>query len=87
MKKQTSKTKMGNELEIIKGSVRIRLNKFLYSKRAVIIASEAFSESCFVTLESLNGVFVVTLKPKEELDLKEVGYEFFNYVLGIMQND
>ncbi len=76
-----------NDLEIVKDTVTIKLNRYLYTKRAVIVASEAFSESCFVSLNITPDAYVVAMKPKEEMDLKTLGYEFFNYVLGIMQND
>jgi hypothetical protein len=70
-----------------KDSIEVSLNKDFYSKKAMLIASEAFSETCFTSLDLNDKDFIVTLKPKEEFDLETLGLEFCNFVLGIMQNE
>lgn len=75
------------DIEIKKNLVKVNLNKDFYPKKAIIVASEAFSESFFVNLNLNGNFYTVLLKSKEDVDLKNVGYEFFNYVLGIMQNE
>jgi hypothetical protein len=75
------------DIEIKDKIVKVNLNKDFYSKKALIVASDAFSESFFVNININSGYYTVLLKPKIDVDLKNIGYEFFNYVLGIIQNE
>ncbi len=67
--------------------VTLYLNSEIYLKKAILLASEAFSESTFINLDLDKGEYIITMTPKDEgFDLTELGLEFFNYCLGIMQN-
>ena len=79
--------KMGSSVQVKAGSVTLKLNSGVYLKKAVLLASEAFGENCWVNLDMSDSSFLVQLTPKEPgIELEPLGYEFFNYVLGIMQN-
>jgi hypothetical protein len=74
-------------LQIEQDKARVFLNKDIYLKRAVLIACEAFAESCWVGLDADEEHYVVELSSKEEgMQPELIGYEFCNFVLGIMQN-
>jgi len=74
-------------VQVKEGSVLLRLNSGVYLKKAVLMASEAFGENCWVNLDMGEGCYLVELTLKEPgIGLEELGYEFFNYVLGIIQN-
>jgi hypothetical protein len=67
--------------------VALSMNKAFYTKKAVILASQAFCESCFISIDADSASYSVIIKPKEETDLEVLGREFFNYALEIMQNE
>ncbi len=78
---------MESSVQVRAGGVTLKLNSGVYLKKAVLLASEAFGESCWVNLDMSEGSYLVQLTPKEPgMELEPLGYEFFNYVLGIMQN-
>ena len=69
--------------------VKLLINTEFYDSDSVLKASHAFSKSCWVYLDgNVNEKLRVSLKPKfKEINLDELGYEFYNYVLGLMQNE
>ncbi|RLE42624.1 hypothetical protein DRJ48_03170 [Candidatus Woesearchaeota archaeon] len=78
---------MSNNIAVNREGVTLKLNKDIYLKKAVLLACEAFGEGCWVNLSIQDGAYRVVLTPKQRgLNLEKLGYEFFNYVLGIMQN-
>jgi hypothetical protein len=70
------------------GLVRLVLDTKLYGYGAVMEAGKDFSESCWVLVDGdKDDKLLVTLKPKSnEIEVDTLGYEFSNYVLGLMQN-
>jgi hypothetical protein len=68
--------------------VRLVLDTKFYGYGAVMEAGKDFSESCWVLVDGdKEDKLLVTLKPKSiEIELDTLGYEFSNYVLGLMQN-
>lgn len=67
---------------------RLTLDTRFYPYEAVLQAAHAFGESCWVCLDGdPHDRLLVCLKPKgEDIRLSELGYEFFNYVLGLVKN-
>jgi len=76
-----------NNLKVEQDKVKVQLKKEIYLKRAVLLACEAFSESCWVGLSANEESYKIELRPKQAgIELENLGYEFCNFVLGIMQN-
>jgi len=65
-----------------KNSVVVELNPRIYSQLSINQAIEDFKESCDIKTSEQG----IELKPKDKEDLTIVGYEFYNYVLGLMKN-
>lgn len=63
--------------------VRFRLNSKFYNKDAVLATINAYKEVCECYFDK--KIFEISLKPKEECDLKELSLEFCNYCLGMMK--
>lgn len=59
----------------------LTLNNKLYRREAILEALNVYSEFCEGSIVSND--FKVELRPKESLD--NLGEEFSNYVLGLMQ--
>jgi len=71
--------------------VTLKLNMNMYNYEAILFASKEFSENFWVNIGGdVNDKIIVNLKPKPEfikdVNLNELGFEFFNYTLGIMQD-
>ncbi|MFH1511652.1 MAG: HxsD-like protein [Candidatus Woesearchaeota archaeon] len=68
--------------------VKLYLDTRFYDNRYVMLAAKAFAESCWVYLDGdVNDKLQVCLKPKsDDIKLETVGYEFYNYVLGLIKN-
>lgn len=61
----------------------------MYNYHAILQASKEFTENFWVAVYgSRNDKIIINLKPKPEfindVDLEELGYEFYNYTLGLM---
>jgi hypothetical protein len=65
-----------------KNEVLIKFNEKFYKKEFIDQAIVDFKEVCDIKKRE-NGLL---LKPKEEVNIDELGYEFYNYVLGLMKN-
>jgi len=78
-----------DKIRISGQDVRLMLDSRFYDSNAVLMAAKAFTESCWVYLDGdQDDKIFISLKPKSrEVALEEVGYEFFNYVLGLMKNE
>ena len=75
----------------INKEITLRLNMNMYSYEAILQSSKEFSENFWVIVQGdLNNEIIINLKPKPEfidnVDLNELGYEFYNYTLGLMQD-
>ena len=70
-------------LSRMKGTVTLKLNRKIYPKMIISKAIEDFSELC--EFESLNESLVIKAKSKE-VPLASIGFEFYNYLLGLINN-
>ena len=68
-----------------KNLVKIQLNKQLYSIEAVRETADKFTRVARSQID-LKDQININLYPKEKGNLKIIGYEFSNYVLGLMKN-
>jgi hypothetical protein len=79
-----------NRIDIDKKNqeVKLILDTKFYGFQSILHASKDFTENCWVYMDGdKNDKILVTLKPKKEsIDINKLGYEFYNYVLGLMQN-
>jgi hypothetical protein len=68
--------------------VKILLDTRFYGYGAVMEAGRDFGENCWVLVDGdKDDKLLISLKPKKaEISLDTLGYEFCNYVLGLMQN-
>ena len=84
MEKKTNRIEIDKDL----GQVNMVLDTRFYGFASILTASKDFTKNCWVHMDGdRNECILVTLKPKEEkIDLNTLGYDFFNYVLGLMQN-
>ncbi len=64
------------------------LDTTFYPSEDIMEATRAFSESCWVTAEGdAKSIMQVNLKPRSKhIELDKIGYEFYNYVLGVIKN-
>lgn len=62
----------------------IRINTIIYPPQIVIKAAEEFRAFGDVAVEDNSTKVVIT--PKNTDNLSNIGYEFFDCLLGIMQN-
>lgn len=71
-----------------KNEVKIDINTEFYELDKIIESAQEFTDSCWVYVDRQNDSRVnVIIKPKsKEIDINTVGYEFYNFVLGLMKN-
>ncbi len=65
-----------------KNEVRLCFNERFYPKKYIDMAVDDFGEAC--NIKESKGCLV--LKPKGKEDISIIGYEFYNYVLGLVKN-
>jgi len=65
-----------------KNHVIVRFNNEIYCNHCINNATNDFKDICSIE-KSKDGFF---LKPKKEIELETLGYEFYNYVLSLMKN-
>ena len=78
------------EIDNINKQITLKFNMDLYKYKAIVRALKEFSENFWVIMYgSKNDEIIVNLKPKQkfinDVNLNELGYEFYNYTLGLMQ--
>jgi len=64
----------------------LRLNSRFYKKTSVLQAIEDFHDVCSCKFEERDDEILVVIRPKIGLDPEMLGYEFSNYVIGLMKN-
>ncbi|MBT3407265.1 hypothetical protein HN415_01135 [Candidatus Woesearchaeota archaeon] len=69
-------------IKIKKNEVHVSLNHEIYSSDAINLAIKDYKDVCDV----IKKEDYLVLTPKEEIELDQLGYEFSNYVLGLMKN-
>lgn len=71
-----------------KNEINISLNTKFYNYNSIMIASNDFIENCWIYIDKKNEDHImINLKPKSKnINFEELGLEFYNYVLGLMQN-
>jgi len=79
--------KMGVLCDIEKNEIYISLNKEFYNIQAIKEAIIDFEEICDGELNEDIKNYTLILKLKEQNDLCNIGYEFCNYVLGLIKNE
>lgn len=67
-----------------KKQARIVLNKDFYPKKFVSLAIDGFKDVCL--FEQKGSELILKLKNKGR-DIEKTGYEFCNYVLGLIKNE
>lgn len=68
--------------------VLINFDTKFYPFDCILRAAQDFSDSCWVSVDGSPESLQVMLRPKsDEIDLDTLGYEFYNYVLGIIKNE
>ncbi|MBS1266521.1 MAG: hypothetical protein MAG795_00488 [Candidatus Woesearchaeota archaeon] len=77
-----------DNISVEKGEVRLLVDTRYYGFGAVLTAAKAYLDSCWVYVDGdAADIVLVTLKPKEkEIDVDTLGFEFFNFMLGTIQN-
>jgi len=84
--------KMTNlQIDNLNKEVTLKFNMDMYSYEAIICTSKEFTDNFWVIVQgNPKEKIIVNLKPKEEfindINLNELGYEFYNLTLGLMQN-
>lgn len=70
------------------GVVRLTVDTKFYGASAIIIAAKEYLDSCWMYVDGdPKGKMLVTLKPKnKDIDLNTLGYEFYNFMLGLIQD-
>lgn len=66
-----------------KNEVILTFNEKIYRWGAVQQAIEDFKTLCEIKIEKK----AIILKPKQKENLEKLGYEFYNYTLGVMKNN
>ena len=70
------------KIDKAKNEVLVNFNEEFYKKKFIDKAIIDFKEVCTITKND-EGLL---LKPKEEKDIDILGYEFYNYVLGLIKS-
>lgn len=65
-----------------KNEVSLSFNENFYDKKFIDEAIKDFEKVCDVKIDKN----IILLKPKEKTDLDTLGFEFYNYVLGLIKN-
>lgn len=65
-----------------KNEVRLRFNEQFYPKKYIDMAVDDFGKVC----DFKESKDCLVLKPKGKEDISTIGYEFYNYVLGLIKN-
>jgi len=71
-----------NAVKVNKKSVFVKLNEDIYCTHCIENAIMDFKDVCSFTKTKMG----LELKPIEDIELDRLGYEFSNYVLGLMKN-
>lgn len=66
-----------------KNEVILSFNDKFYDKRFVDKAIEEFKQVCDIKRDNC----LIVLRPKEKIDLNTLGFEFYNYVLGLIKTN
>ncbi len=79
---------MGVSIDKNKKEVVVDVNTEFYDLDSIIEAAQEFTDSCWVYLDKeTNGRVKIIINPKsKKIDINIVGYEFYNFVLGLMKN-
>ena len=79
-----------NQVNINKkeGEVKLIVDTKFYGSGAIMQAAKEFGESCWVLVDGdKDDKMLVSLKPKlKDIELDTLGYEFYNYMLGLVQD-
>jgi len=75
---------MEKMINFLDGRAEITFNNDLYSPEILEQAISDFKETCKITIEKKGLTSIITLVPDE--NLKEITYEFCNYVLALMKD-
>jgi len=69
-------------------STLVHFNTRFYSLESIMKAAQSYSESCWVLVDGdRESIIQVCLTPKSQnLPLDNIGYEFYNFVLGVIKN-
>lgn len=70
------------EINKKKDEVILTFNEAFYDKKFINQTIEVFKEVCDAS-EDKEYIF---LKPKKGISIENLGYEFYNYVLGLIKN-
>lgn len=69
-----------------KNQVTVVFDTRFYEPNSLRLSVDDFMDCCSVRLESSDDTVTVVLSPRSgEVDIKTLGYEFYNYVLGRMR--
>ncbi len=68
--------------------VKMIVDTRFYGHGAVLSAAKEYTDVCWMFVDGdPDDKLLVTIKPKtDDIELETVGYEFYNYVLGLMQD-
>lgn len=69
-------------------SALVHFNTKFYNADQIMKAARSYSESCWVLVDGdKEGIIQVCLTPKsKDMPLDNIGYEFYNFVLGTIKN-
>jgi hypothetical protein len=66
-------------------SMQFKLSKGLYAIDAIESAATEFNKVSQIAIESKESSYIITISPKNRANARLIGYEFCNYVLGLMK--
>lgn len=70
------------KIRVSKGKVILNFNPKFYDKGSIEMSAREFKDICSV--DKTEEGFV--LSPLTEIEPEKLGYEFYNYVLGVIKN-
>jgi len=76
-------------INLDKEDVTLFFDTRIYKLDSIMEAANDFTESCWVNIDSdVKDKVLVKITPKtSKIELDNLGFEFFNYVLGLMHNE
>jgi hypothetical protein len=64
---------------------QIGLSKKLYTLNAIESAANEFKEISQIAIETKKNSYLITISPNGSDNARLIGYEFCNYVIGLMK--
>ena len=78
--------KKNTEMRLV-NKVMVNFDTKLFKKEHVMLAAQAYTDSCWVLVDGSEESITAILIPKEKIESQKLKDEFYNYVLATIKNN